>query len=124
MPRLIVDGSNVMGARPDGWWKDRSGARIRLTVQIDEAADRLCADLLDDPRADVVVVHDGRPIEMQLLRVHVDFAGHADDLITDLAGPGDVVVTSDRELVARCAAKGAATVAAGRVLRLLPGGRD
>lgn len=123
MPRVIVDGSNVMGARPDGWWKDRTGARIRLTVQIDEAADRLCADLLGDARADVVVVHDGRPIEMQLLRVHVDFAGHADDLITDLAGPGDVVATSDRELVGRCAAKGAATVGAGRVLRLLPDGR-
>ena len=37
MPRLIVDGSNVMGSRPDGWWRDRDGARIRLTVEIDDA---------------------------------------------------------------------------------------
>lgn len=124
MPRLIVDGSNVMGARPDGWWRDRTGARIRLTVEVDEAADGLCSHLLGDAGAEVVVVHDGRPIEMQLLRVHVEFAGHADDLITDLAGPGDVVVTSDRELVGRCAAKGASAVGAGRLLRLLADGRD
>ncbi len=27
---LIVDGANVVGARPDGWWKDRAGAAARL----------------------------------------------------------------------------------------------
>ncbi|CAB4894211.1 unannotated protein [freshwater metagenome] len=124
MARLIVDGSNVMGARPDGWWRDRTGARIRLTVEIDEAADELCGRLLDDRAAEVVVVHDGRPIEMQLLRVHARFAGHADDLIAELAGPGDVVVTSDRELVARCEAEGATAVGAGRVLRALRGRED
>jgi hypothetical protein len=119
MPRLVVDGSNVMGARPDGWWRDRTGARIRLTVELDEAADALCARLLDDPGADVVVVHDGRPIEMQLLRVHVRFAGHADDLVVELAGPGDVVVTSDRELTSRCEAAGATVVGSGRLRRML-----
>lgn len=119
MPRLIVDGSNVMGSRPDRWWRDRAGARIRLTVEIDEAADALCGALLGDPRADVVVVHDGRPIEMQLLRVFVRFAGHADDLIAELAGPADVVVTSDRELVGRVEARGASAVGAGRLLRAL-----
>ncbi len=119
MPRLVVDGSNVMGARPDGWWRDRTGTRIRLTVELDEAADELCARLLDDPRADVVVVHDGRPIEMQLLRAHVRFAGHADDLIAELAGPGDVVVTSDRELAGRCEARGARVVGSGRLRRML-----
>jgi hypothetical protein len=120
MPRLIVDGSNVMGSRPDGWWRDRDGARIRLTVELDEAADAVCGALLGEPKADVVVVHDGRPIEMQLLRVFVRFAGHADDLIAELAGPGDVVVTSDRELVGRVTAEGATAVGAGRLLALLP----
>jgi hypothetical protein len=119
MPLLIVDASNVMGARPDGWWRDRTAARIRLTVEIDEAGDELCAALLHDPRADVVVVHDGPEIEMQLLRVHTRFAGHADDLITELSGPGDVVVTSDRGLVGRVEARGATAVGAGRVLRVL-----
>ena len=25
---IIVDGANVVGSRPDGWWKDRAGAAI------------------------------------------------------------------------------------------------
>lgn len=28
--RLIVDVANVMGSRPDGWWRDRRGAATRL----------------------------------------------------------------------------------------------
>ncbi|GAA4129287.1 hypothetical protein GCM10022215_41650 [Nocardioides fonticola] len=27
---LVVDGANVVGARADGWWKDRAGAARRL----------------------------------------------------------------------------------------------
>ena len=27
---LVVDGANVVGSRPDGWWKDRPGAAARL----------------------------------------------------------------------------------------------
>ena len=27
---LVVDGANVVGSRPDGWWKDRAGAAARL----------------------------------------------------------------------------------------------
>jgi hypothetical protein len=119
MPRLIVDASNVMGARPDGWWRDKVGARIRLTVEVDEAAAGLTEHLLGDRRAEVVVVHDGRPIEMQVLDVHVGFAGHADDLITELAGAGDLVVTSDRELVGRVEARGATAMGSGGFLRVL-----
>lgn len=28
--RWIVDGMNVIGARPDGWWRDRDQAMVRL----------------------------------------------------------------------------------------------
>jgi 8-oxo-dGTP diphosphatase len=31
---LIVDGANVMGSRPDGWWRDRAGAARRLRDQL------------------------------------------------------------------------------------------
>lgn len=31
---LIVDGANVVGSRPDGWWKDRAGAAARLRDQL------------------------------------------------------------------------------------------
>ena len=27
---MVVDVANVMGSRPDGWWKDRAGAATRL----------------------------------------------------------------------------------------------
>jgi hypothetical protein len=27
---IIVDGANVVGSRPDGWWHDRAGAAVRL----------------------------------------------------------------------------------------------
>jgi predicted RNA-binding protein with PIN domain len=28
--RWLVDGMNVIGTRPDGWWKDRDSAMVRL----------------------------------------------------------------------------------------------
>jgi 8-oxo-dGTP diphosphatase len=31
---VVVDVANVMGSRPDGWWRDRAGAAIRLHDQI------------------------------------------------------------------------------------------
>src|SRR6187431_3250065 len=31
---LIVDGNNVMGAVPDGWWRDRQGAVRRLLARV------------------------------------------------------------------------------------------
>jgi 8-oxo-dGTP diphosphatase len=27
---IVVDVANVMGSRPDGWWRDRAGAAVRL----------------------------------------------------------------------------------------------
>ena len=35
---LIVDGANVVGSRPDGWWRDRSGAARRLRERLMAAA--------------------------------------------------------------------------------------
>ena len=50
--RWVVDGMNVIGSTPDGWWRDRAGARRRLV-------DRLAA--LAGPQDHVTVVFDGRP---------------------------------------------------------------
>ncbi len=47
---LVVDGANVVGARPDGWWKDRAGAARRLHESL------LVADL---PHDEVVLVLEG-----------------------------------------------------------------
>ena len=32
--RVFVDGNNIMGSRPDGWWRDRAGAARRLVAEI------------------------------------------------------------------------------------------
>lgn len=31
---LVVDAANVVGSRPDGWWKDRAGAAARLRDEL------------------------------------------------------------------------------------------
>ena len=35
---IIVDGANVVGSRPDGWWRDRAGAAVRLRDQLEPLA--------------------------------------------------------------------------------------
>jgi 8-oxo-dGTP diphosphatase len=30
----VVDVANVMGSRPDGWWRDRAGAAVRLYSEL------------------------------------------------------------------------------------------
>jgi 8-oxo-dGTP diphosphatase len=35
---VIVDGANVVGSRPDGWWHDRAGAALRLRDQLEPLA--------------------------------------------------------------------------------------
>ena len=108
MARLLVDGNNVMGSRPDGWWRDRRGAMQRLVHQLD--------DLAGD---DIVVVFDGKDKELQAVRVDVAFAPHADDAIAERAEPGVTVVTSDRELAERARAAGADVVGVRALLERL-----
>ena len=37
---MVVDVANVMGARPDGWWRDRAGAARRLCLEVKALAAR------------------------------------------------------------------------------------
>ena len=109
--RLLVDGNNVMGSTPNGWWRDRHGAMQRLVNGLDDRAERT-GDEID-------VVFDGRERELQAIRVSVAFAPHADDLIAARAEPGVTVVTSDRELADRVRAAGAEVMGAGPFRRRL-----
>ena len=119
MAEWVVDGDNVVGSRPDGWWRDRAGAKRRLVERLERfAAAR------DVP---VTVVFDGRAIDAGGGdRVAVAFAARAgrdaaDDDIAALVGrhpdPGSLtVVISDRELARRVHDDGAAVVGAGTLL--------
>jgi predicted RNA-binding protein with PIN domain len=119
--RWIVDGMNVVGSRPDGWWRDRREAMRRLIERLEEFA--------EDTGDEVAVVFDGRPFELEPGgRVQVGFApggrNAADHAIADRvaedADPGSLtVVTSDGELVNRVRARGAEVVPSGGFRRRL-----
>ena len=106
---LVVDAANVVGSRPDGWWKDRAGAAGRLHEQL----------LVADTPYDVIVlvlegaaksgVRPGR--DGHVRTVHAKGAG--DDTILaearSAAERGDrvTVVTADRMLQAQVQGVGA-----------------
>jgi len=100
----IVDGNNVMGSRPDGWWRDRELGMQRLVEEVDGWAARTGHEVL--------VVFDGRERPVAAERAAVLFAPDADDLIAGRVRRGDTVATSDRGLAARVAAAGAGVVGA------------
>jgi len=47
---IVVDVANVMGSRPDGWWRDRAGAAVRLHAEIVRLA-RSGRAIVPDPHA-------------------------------------------------------------------------
>src|SRR5215467_3559837 len=47
---VVVDAANVMGSRPDGWWRDRAGAARRLVDQVAELARRGVDDVPESVR--------------------------------------------------------------------------
>jgi nicotinic acid mononucleotide adenylyltransferase/predicted RNA-binding protein with PIN domain len=111
--RLIVDGNNLIGTKPDGWWRDREGATRRLVRSLQSLArrtgDRIAVVLDGRPLPDLPEgVHDG------VLVAYAQRAGRnaADDrIVTEVAhdeNPATLtVVTSDRALIARVRQLGA-----------------
>ena len=124
MTRWIVDGMNVIGSRPTGWWRDRPGAMRELVEEL-----RAFAARSGDP---VTVVLDGKPFELEGGGgVTVLFASRrgpnaADDDIAALVESDDdpaelSVVTSDGDLARRVREAGATVVGAGNFRRRLDG---
>ncbi len=99
--RWLVDGNNVMGSRPDGWWRDRPAAKARLAAEIRDwaAVSGRPVVLFFDGRTDRNVRAAAEPVEVRF----ADAAGPdaADHAIVAEAEPGDTVVTADRGLVDR-----------------------
>jgi predicted RNA-binding protein with PIN domain len=122
--RWIVDGMNVIGSRPDGWWRDRPGAMRSLAEELSEWADG----------RDVAVVFDGRPFDLQVPGVDVSFASRRgpnaadDDIVRMVAADADpselTVVTSDADLSRRVRELGADVVGAGEFRKMLDASRN
>ncbi len=120
-----MDGANVVGSRPDGWWRDRVGAAARLMDRISESVG---AGRITDQ---VVLVLEGRARDaggaggdngrMRVVRA----PGSGDDaivrVVSEESAPGQTitVVTADRGLIERVRRLGAEVQAPGRFLDLL-----
>jgi len=120
----FIDAMNVIGSRPDGWWRDREGAMRRLVEEVREWA--------RDADGDVTVVLDAGPDDLlgEAAGVTVERAARrgpnaADDEIVRLVdGLEDaVVVSSDAALADRVRALGARVEGAGAFARRLASSR-
>ena len=134
---IVVDVANVMGSRPDGWWRDRAGAAVRLHAQIAALAASgrsVLPDETDPPEFVLVLEGAARPAAARISaaehrtdaaqdRVRVVLAeGSGDDAIVALARelPGRrFVVTADRELRRRSEGAGAAVLGPSWLISLL-----
>ena len=121
---IVVDSANVVGSRPDGWWRDRLGAARRLRDQLTHVARHgidtasLPAGVSGGglvrllPRVVLVVEGDARPLAGEqvssawwdaAVTIHAAvrdgdtaIVGHSEHL--QAAGAQTLVVTADREL--------------------------
>ena len=110
---------NVIGSRPDGWWRDRRGAMRALAERLGEWADGRY----------VAVVFDGKPFDLDVDGVDVVFASHrgpnaADDdivrIVEEDATAAELrIVTSDADLSRRATERGAEVMSAGSFRRML-----
>ncbi|GAA2041554.1 hypothetical protein GCM10009819_29380 [Agromyces tropicus] len=128
---VVVDVANVMGSRPDGWWRDRAGAATRLLERMprlvgrtvvgpareaaDGRTDGSAGGHADEPAdgaltiARVVAVLEGQakaaaePAGIEVVRAPADGDAAIVDVAAGLASAGErlLVVTADRGLRAR-----------------------
>jgi predicted RNA-binding protein with PIN domain len=108
--RWLIDGMNVIGTRPDAWWKDRHAAMLRLVDMLErwtaETGEDVTVVFEQPPRPPIrstviVITHAPRPrrdsADDEIIRI----------LLAD-PEPGVVrVVTSDHWLSDRAYAAGA-----------------
>jgi len=102
---LVVDGANVVGSVPDGWWKDRAGAARRLHERLlvaDTSYDEIVLVLEGQAKAGVRAGRDGHVTTVHAPRdgdteIRARARGAAE------AGRSVVVVTADRMLAANVA---------------------
>jgi hypothetical protein len=120
----VVDAANVVGSRPNGWWRDRPGASRDLVAKLVAA---IAAGALDP---DVVVVLEGRarpgaavgPAGPGVVVVHAPHSGDDEIVLQATAAATSPVrvVTADRALADRVRAHAATVVGPTWLLDRLP----
>ena len=113
--RWIVDGMNVIGTRPDGWWRDRDAAMTRLVRDLEGYA-----AATGDEVTVVFERHPSPPLRSTVIEIAAaprpgpDAADHeiARQVEADADPSSIAVATSDRWLADRVSALGAAVVGA------------
>jgi hypothetical protein len=120
---LLIDAANVVGSRPNGWWRDRAGAsrslveRVRAAVEAGRLAEPVVVVLEGDARGGAAEGESGG-----VTVVHA--SGSGDDSLVALASEargGVMLVSADRDLRRRADALGAAVAGPGWLLTLLDG---
>jgi hypothetical protein len=108
---LVVDVANVMGSRPDGWWRDRAGAASRLLAELAP----LAGQVVPGPAGDevtvsrLVAVVEGKardvaaPDGVEVVRAPRDGDSAVAEVAAEVAAAGGtpLTVTADRGLRAR-----------------------
>ncbi|GAA1965845.1 NUDIX domain-containing protein [Amycolatopsis minnesotensis] len=134
---LVVDAANVMGSRPDGWWRDRAGAAARLRDRLaglvtagvpDSAAGLLGRPgwrwwprivLVVEGQARGVSAVDGVPVVAAPRDGDAEIVAQARRLVEERPYDHVLVATADRELRDRITAEGAGPMSPRTLLSLL-----
>ncbi|MGB3371541.1 MAG: NUDIX hydrolase [Rhodococcus sp. (in: high G+C Gram-positive bacteria)] len=107
--RVLLDTANVLGSRPDGWWKDRSGATNALLTSLADVLPRT-VELPGGSfgwlrEIEAVLEGEARAAQFEDMRIPVFHAsGSGDDELARRAHEGSAltaIVTADRGLRAR-----------------------
>jgi 8-oxo-dGTP pyrophosphatase MutT (NUDIX family) len=134
---LVVDAANVVGSRPDGWWRDRKGAAERLRDKLAVLAQNgVCGADLEWaggrewswwPRIVLVVEGQARGVvstsDVEVVQAETDGDSAIVQAVKTARAqrPGDhvIVVTADRELRSRTESEGATSLGPAKLLTLL-----
>jgi hypothetical protein len=121
-PLLVVDAANVVGSVPDGWWRDRAGATVRLRdklvhfathgLEVGNVPERLRSGPIE-----IILVVEGAARKVRGITgvTVVSSSGSGDDTIVEVVGRDGAgrpcfVATADRELSGRVRELGAEVI--------------
>ncbi|WP_410609172.1 NUDIX hydrolase [Amycolatopsis sp. lyj-109] len=127
---LVVDAANVVGSRPDGWWRDRHGAAERLRDQLAKLAEAGVPDPDDAtvtwwPRIVLVVEGQAKHVTgttgVEVVAADTDGDSKIVEVVAQQQKASVLVATADRELKRRVEALGASILGPGTLRRQLDG---